>query len=363
MIGRVCGTGSYLPIRTVSNDELSHVMETSDEWIRERTGIRFRHVALEETTSDMAAEAAARALKNGEVNADEIELILTATSSSDVIYPSAACIVQKRIGAQNALAFDLNGACSGFVIAFNTAQAYIRAGIYKTILVVGAESMSRLVDWSDRSTSVLFGDGAGALILKAEEGDHYWQTGHSDGTKDFVLTLRSKSLFEEQDDNPKDVLSKSDEGSSVEEHDDVSKNAEDISRKKKSHKTGICMDGQEVFKFAVRKVPELTEELLEKSGLKIADIDFFILRRYFYDIFQFFRQTATIFLQEICISSHRGAIDCSMVYARFCSVNDSFRGYHGEVYQSFYRCRIQNHFRTGNDKGSADRLSERSVGR
>ena len=228
MIGRVCGTGSYLPIRTVSNDELSHVMETSDEWIRERTGIRFRHVALEETTSDMAAEAAARALKNGEVNADEIELILTATSSSDVIYPSAACIVQKRIGAQNALAFDLNGACSGFVIAFNTAQAYIRAGIYKTILVVGAESMSRLVDWSDRSTSVLFGDGAGALILKAEEGDHYWQTGHSDGTKDFVLTLRSKSLFEEQDDNPKDVLSKSDEGSSVEEHDDVSKNAEDI---------------------------------------------------------------------------------------------------------------------------------------
>ena len=259
MIGRVCGTGSYLPIRTVSNDELSHVMETSDEWIRERTGIRFRHVALEETTSDMAAEAAARALKNGEVNADEIELILTATSSSDVIYPSAACIVQKRIGAQNALAFDLNGACSGFVIAFNTAQAYIRAGIYKTILVVGAESMSRLVDWSDRSTSVLFGDGAGALILKAEEGDHYWQTGHSDGTKDFVLTLRSKSLFEEQD--------------------DVSKNAEDISRKKKSHKTGICMDGQEVFKFAVRKVPELTEELLEKSGLKIADIDFFILHQ------------------------------------------------------------------------------------
>ena len=138
-------------------------------------------------------------MKNGEVNADEIELILTATSSSDVIYPSAACIVQKRIGAQNALAFDLNGACSGFVIAFNTAQAYIRAGIYKTILVVGAESMSRLVDWSDRSTSVLFGDGAGALILKAEEGDHYWQTGHSDGTKDFVLTLRSKSLFEEQE--------------------------------------------------------------------------------------------------------------------------------------------------------------------
>ena len=279
MIGRVCGTGSYLPIRTVSNDELSHVMETSDEWIRERTGIRFRHVALEETTSDMAAEAAARALKNGEVNADEIELILTATSSSDVIYPSAACIVQKRIGAQNALAFDLNGACSGFVIAFNTAQAYIRAGIYKTILVVGAESMSRLVDWSDRSTSVLFGDGAGALILKAEEGDHYWQTGHSDGTKDFVLTLRSKSLFEEQDDNPKDVLSKSDEGSSVEEHDDVSKNAEDISRKKKSHKTGICMDGQEVFKFAARMVPKSINKVLDEAGVSKEEIKYFVLHQ------------------------------------------------------------------------------------
>ena len=279
MIGRVCGTGSYLPIRTVSNDELSHVMETSDEWIRERTGIRFRHVALEETTSDMAAEAAARALKNGEVNADEIELILTATSSSDVIYPSAACIVQKRIGAQNALAFDLNGACSGFVIAFNTAQAYIRAGIYKTILVVGAESMSRLVDWSDRSTSVLFGDGAGALILKAEEGDHYWQTGHSDGTKDFVLTLRSKSLFEEQDDNPKDVLSKSDEGSSVEEHADVSKNAEDISRKKKSHKTGICMDGQEVFKFAARMVPKSINKVLDEAGVSKEEIKYFVLHQ------------------------------------------------------------------------------------
>lgn len=192
-------------------------------------------------------------VENGEVNADEIELILTATSSSDVIYPSAACIVQKRIGAQNALAFDLNGACSGFVIAFNTAQAYIRAGIYKTILVVGAESMSRLVDWSDRSTSVLFGDGAGALILKAEEGDHYWQTGHSDGTKDFVLTLRSKSLFEEQDDNPKDVLSKSDEGSSVEEHDDVSKNAEDISRKRKVIKQEFAWMGRKYLNLRSEK--------------------------------------------------------------------------------------------------------------
>ena len=155
----------------------------------------------------------------------------------------------------------------------------IQRRIYKTILVVGAESMSRLVDWSDRSTSVLFGDGAGALILKAEEGDHYWQTGHSDGTKDFVLTLRSKSLFEEQDDNPKDVLSKSDEGSSVEEHDDVSKNAEDISRKKKSHKTGICMDGQEVFKFAARMVPKSINKVLDEAGVSKEEIKYFVLHQ------------------------------------------------------------------------------------
>lgn len=278
MIGRVCGTGSYLPIRTVSNDELSQIVETSDEWIRERTGIRCRHVASGETTSDMAAEAAAQALKNGGVNAEEIELILTATSSPDVIYPSAACIVQKRIGAENALAFDLNGACSGFVIAFNTAQAYIRAGIYKTILVVGAESMSRLVDWNDRSTSVLFGDGAGAVILKAEEGDNYWQAGHSDGTKDFVLTLRSKNLFEEQFDDLAERLLKRQVDLPLKRENDVNEKNADISQAKSS-KTGICMDGQEVFKFAVRKVPELTEELLEKSGLQIADIDFFILHQ------------------------------------------------------------------------------------
>ena len=118
-----------------------------------------------------------------------------------------------------------------------------------------------------------------ALILKAEEGDHYWQTGHSDGTKDFVLTLRSKSLFEEQDDNPKDVLSKSDEGSSVEEHDDVSKNAEDISRKKKSHKTGICMDGQEVFKFAARMVPKSINKVLDEAGVSKEEIKYFVLHQ------------------------------------------------------------------------------------
>ena len=233
MIGRVCGTGSYLPIRTVSNDELSHVMETSDEWIRERTGIRFRHVALEETTSDMAAEAAARALKNGEVNADEIELILTATSSSDVIYPSAACIVQKRIGAQNALAFDLNGACSGFVIAFNTAQAYIRAGIYKTILVVGAESMSRLVDWSDRSTSVLFGDGAGAAVFELCK----------DAPYEHVVGVRGDTLIRV--------------GGPCREQ-------------------RMTMDGQAVFRFAVTTIPQCVNELCQKAGVTPDDVDWVI---------------------------------------------------------------------------------------
>ena len=252
MIGKVCGTGSYLPNRIVSNTELSQLVDTSDEWIRERTGIRCRHISVKETTSDMASKAAKKAVSNGGIDPGEIELILVATSSPDVIYPSVACVVQKNIRAENALAFDINGACSGFMVAFNTAQAYIRAGVFKTILVIGAESMSRLVDWRDRSTCVLFGDGAGAVLIRAEEGEAYWQAGHSDGMKDFVLTLNSKDQFEEQTESSPGCL---------------------------SAKSGICMDGQEVFKFAVRKVPELINELLEKSGLETEKIALFILHQ------------------------------------------------------------------------------------
>lgn len=169
MIGKICGTGSYLPDYIIDNFKLAESVDTSDEWIQERTGIRQRHIAKKETTSYMASMAALKALENAGTEPEEIDMILVATSSSETVYPCTACEVQKMTGAVNAVGYDVNAACSGFVIAFHTAQAYIHSGICRTVLVIGAERMSRMVDWSDRGTCILFGDGAGAVVVKAEE--------------------------------------------------------------------------------------------------------------------------------------------------------------------------------------------------
>lgn len=247
MVGKIYGTGSYVPEHVMDNDDLAKIVDTNDEWIRERTGIGRRHVIEEETTSYMAGQAAARAVEQSGVDPAEIDLILVATSSSEVIYPCAACEVQKAVGAVHAAGYDLNAACTGFVLAFNTAQAYISAGLYRTILVVGAESMSNMVDWTDRSTCILFGDGAGAVILRAEEGNPVYMAAHSDGVKGEALTQ----------------LSRHRRGWEKEEE-------------KESY---IHMDGQAVFKFAVRKVPEIIEEVLGQTDVKLEEIDYFILHQ------------------------------------------------------------------------------------
>ncbi len=247
MVGKIYGTGSYVPEHVMDNDDLAKIVDTNDEWIRERTGIGRRHVIEEETTSYMAGQAAARAVEQSGIDPAEIELILVATSSSEVIYPCAACEVQKAVGAVHAAGYDLNAACTGFVLAFNTAQAYISAGLYRTILVVGAESMSNMVDWTDRSTCILFGDGAGAVILRAEEGNPVYMAAHSDGVKGEALTQ----------------LSRHRRGWEKEEE-------------KESY---IHMDGQAVFKFAVRKVPEIIEEVLGQTDVKLEEIDYFILHQ------------------------------------------------------------------------------------
>ena len=247
MVGKIYGTGSYVPEHVMDNDDLAKIVDTNDEWIRERTGIGRRHVIEEETTSYMAGQAAARAVEQSGIDPAEIDLILVATSSSEVIYPCAACEVQKAVGAVHAAGYDLNAACTGFVLAFNTAQAYISAGLYRTILVVGAESMSNMVDWTDRSTCILFGDGAGAVILRAEEGNPVYMAAHSDGVKGEALTQ----------------LSRHRRGWEKEEE-------------KESY---IHMDGQEVFKFAVRKVPEIIEEVLGQTDVKLEEIDYFILHQ------------------------------------------------------------------------------------
>ena len=192
MSARFCGTGSCVPDYVMDNDGVAELVETSDSWIRERTGIARRHIAVKETTVSMANEAAKRALDNAGVLPEELDLILMSTISSDVIIPCGACEVQKAIGADKAVCFDLNGACTGFVLAYNTALAYIESGIYQTVLIVGSESLSRLTNWKDRGTCILFGDGAGAAVIKKDERASYIPAAHSDGTRGEALLCHSK---------------------------------------------------------------------------------------------------------------------------------------------------------------------------
>jgi 3-oxoacyl-[acyl-carrier-protein] synthase-3 len=169
----IIGTGSYLPERILSNADLEKLVETSDEWIISRTGIKERRIAAEnEHTSDLAAKAAQAALDNAGITADEIDLILVATVTPDMFFPSTACFVQQKIGAKNAACFDLSAACSGFLYAIEVAQQFITSHTYDTILVIGADKLSSIIDWTDRNTCVLFGDGAGAAVLRHRGGGH-----------------------------------------------------------------------------------------------------------------------------------------------------------------------------------------------
>ena len=169
MRGRICGTGSYIPEHYYDNNDLSKMVETNDEWIRERTGIVRRHIAEEDTTVSMAVKAAQNALADAKLNADDLDLILVSTITPNTVIPSTACEVQKELQAANATCFDISAACSGFVYAYNTAQAYISAGMYRNILVIGSETLSGIVNWQDRGSCILFGDGAGAVVLEGDD--------------------------------------------------------------------------------------------------------------------------------------------------------------------------------------------------
>ena len=248
MIGKIRGTGSYVPENYYDNHDIAKLVDTSDEWIRERTGIVRRHIVLEDTTVSMAVKAAKAALENGEVKAEEVDLILVATITPNHIIPGMACEVQKELGAVNAAGFDLSAACSGFVFAYDTAQAYIAAGVCKTILIIGSESLSNIVNWEDRGSCILFGDGAGAVVIRAEEGEIKPCIMHSDGLKGEVLACESR-------------------------------HQKDWQEKEKAKETLLRMDGKEVFKFAVKKVPEVITELLEKTAYTEKDIDWFILHQ------------------------------------------------------------------------------------
>lgn len=249
MFGKITGTGSYLPPRIWDNDKLSTMVDTNDTWIVERTGIRRRHVLSQnETLSDIATKAAHAALRNAEIEAEKVDLIIVATMSAETIMPSVACNVQKTIGAQNAVCFDLNAACTGFLFALHTAEMYIAAGGIKNALVIGAEGLSHLVNWEDRSSCILFGDGAGAVVLSRDADTSYGAVLKSDGTKGDVLSCASRNMIQYEDDP-------------------------------KSPETYVQMNGGEVFKFAVSKVPEVISEVISQENLNKEEIDYYVLHQ------------------------------------------------------------------------------------
>lgn len=258
---RITGTGNALPGRIVTNKELEQMVETSDEWIRERTGIGERHVSVGETVVTLGSEAACKALEQAGKRAEEIDLILVATCSPEQYLPCCACQVQAAIGAVNALAFDVNAACSGFLFALNTADAYLRTGLAENALVIGSEVLSKLVDWTDRGSCILFGDGAGAVVVERCEASPgiLGRALHSDGTGGGVLQCGARELTTPY---ARTSAAKTDQKQQTDDREHY-----------------IQMDGQEVYRFATRRVPQCIEEALADAGLAVPDIDLFVLHQ------------------------------------------------------------------------------------
>ena len=254
---RIIGTGSYVPPDILTNDNLSEMVDTSDEWIRTRTGICNRHIAKDMDNADMAYNAARNAVEDARIEASKIGLIIVATSTPDYAFPNQASLVQATLKAVNAMCFDVSAACSGFITALDIAASMLKAGSYKYALVIGSEKMSEIVNWKDRSVCVLFGDGAGAVVLKAVDNNTEDVTGalvgqqrgiidsniYDDGTGASVLTGGRRF----SDSCSTDIF--------------------------------IHMDGQEVFKFAVKSVPTAIETLLHNNNMDINEVDKFILHQ------------------------------------------------------------------------------------
>lgn len=249
----LAGIGAYVPERRITNDDIATLVDTSDEWIFSRTGIKARHVVSgDESVADLAIEAANQALASAGISGEEVELIIVASSTPDTIYPAVACQVQTAIGARKAAGFDMALACSGFVYALIVAQQFLKTGMHKTALVIGADIHSRYTNWHDRNTCILFGDGAGAAVLTAEKGarDNILASDlHLDGAKGMELTL-----FTQAENCP-------------------------LVEPKTPVNDYVYMNGREVFKFAVGVVPKSIQEVLDSSGLNIHDVDHVILHQ------------------------------------------------------------------------------------
>jgi 3-oxoacyl-[acyl-carrier-protein] synthase-3 len=244
MYSKIIGTGSYLPAKVLTNFDLEKIVDTSHDWIVSRSGIVERHFAADnELTSDLAMQASLQAIKAAGISADQIDLVIVATTTPDQIFPSTACILQDKLGIKNhGAAFDMQAVCGGFVYALNTADLYIRCGQARTALVVGAEVVSRILDWNDRTTCVLFGDGAGAVVLQASETPGIVASKlHADGSHRGMLKVEGN-----------------------------------ISNGVVQGDPFIKMEGQAVFKFAVKVLSSVVEEVLEESQLQGSDIDWLV---------------------------------------------------------------------------------------
>ena len=240
---RITGTGSYLPLKVLSNNDLEKMVDTNDQWIQERTGIKKRHIIAEnETTTDLAFNAAEKAIEAAGIENREIDLIIIATTTPTRIFPSTASLVQERLGISGCPAFDIQAVCTGFIYALTVADKFIKSGSAKNALVIGAESLSRIVDWSDRNTCVLFGDGAGAVVLQASEETGILSTHiHSDGKYNTLLSVPTGPGSMDTDAKPY-----------------------------------IEMQGNDVFKIAVRTLSSIADETLSANNLSKKDIDWLI---------------------------------------------------------------------------------------
>ena len=243
---RITGTGGYLPERVMTNTELERIVDTTDEWIKSRTGIAKRHIAAEnETTCDLAEHATRKAITAAGIETGDIDLIIIGTTTPDVIFPSTACLLQQRLGIHGCPAFDVQAVCTGFIYALDIADKFIRTGAAKTALVIGAETLSRILDWTDRSTCVLFGDGAGAVILQASAEPGIMSSHlHADGEYNELLNVPA----------------------GISRHPDKMKNGGAF----------IQMQGNEVFKVAVNTLGRIVDETLEANHLEKEDIDWLV---------------------------------------------------------------------------------------
>jgi 3-oxoacyl-[acyl-carrier-protein] synthase-3 len=269
---KIIGTGSYAPDNIVTNDMLSQMVDTSDEWITRRVGVKERRISTGETTADMAIEAAKRAVLNSGINPSELDLIIAASVSSESACPTVAGYVQQAIGA-TCPAFDINSACSGFLFALETADAFISKGGISKALVIGAERISRIIDWTDRSTCVIFGDGAGAAILESADG-HYLSsklmTSAGDDVIDIPSHIGSSPFFKKEGKSP-----------------------------------FIMMQGQETFKFAVNALTGDSLEVLEKAGLTADDVKYFVPHQANMRIISFAAKKLGVDMEKFCVNLDR----------------------------------------------------------